>query len=338
MKRKVILVVFSLILIFMMGGCGEKEELETTPSQSLDELISIGSETENGECPEGYVYDYQVSMEPIPEDIAALGGEVCGTIHAYPSRIKIALAKQEIENDEELKRQNEKNVEEIQRYLIDTYGGEFRIELSNLKYKYLCTEIKNGKQFAIHINPSFALGIDDKVVNVDTYYYKENAEIYNIALEECIDRELQENYLFSTFLESGDNTGTDVLKVYIAVLDDNQPEFHDQQNKIISIYRAMKSVQEELDEEMELSLIITYFPMEYKTVIEKQYDSFCQEEIKYIASESCVEKLIESREVYAQFKYSTHSYENEDANLDNWIGREEELNKTILPYWRGVNE
>ncbi len=75
----------ALIITCTSAGCTDRENIpiasgtgdaagiaETLPSK--DGAGNTADVPGTGECPEGYVYDYQVSMEPIPEEIAALGG------------------------------------------------------------------------------------------------------------------------------------------------------------------------------------------------------------------------------------------------------------------------
>ena len=176
MKRKISLVVALMLMALTVFGCGKKEELENTPSTSLSDIINDGEE----ECPEGYVYDYQVSMEPIPVEIAALGGEVCGTIHAYPTKIQIELVKQEIENSEELKEENEAYLAVVRQYLDDMYGGEFEIApIAIDSWRYACIEKATDKRFSISINPLYSkYQADVDIIYIDSYYYEENASVY----------------------------------------------------------------------------------------------------------------------------------------------------------------
>ena len=336
MKRKVILVVFSLILIFMMGGCGEKEELETTPSQSLDELISIGSETEKGECPEGYVYDYQVSMEPIPEDIAALGGDVYGTIHAYPSRIEIALTEKEIEEDSELKKENERNVQAIQKYLSDTYGGEFEIvPFETGIWSYLCTEKNTGKCFNIYVSSLYGMGVSEDVVAMDTYYYEENIQEYLDEIDIILKENISNEYYYKSKLQRQDDVN--VLYINLAIFDENDVDYIDEQKRIISIYSEVEKMLSDNNSEADLALNIIYINSLYKDVIAKQYQSNNYEDVTYIY-EQCAEKLISEKEILAKFEFHETGIFYNENELEK-LSEEQEVNKNkdyILPYWKGI--
>lgn len=338
MKRKVILVVFSLILIFMMGGCGEKEELETTPSQSLDELISIGSETENGECPEGYVYDYQVSMEPILEDIAALGGEVCGTIHAYPTEIKAALISKEIENNKELQEQHSRNMQGIEKYLKETYGGEFDIKpIEKNFWEYWCKELDTGKEFSIEVERAFSRGIGKDAISIDRYDYEETAEIYTEELKQIIEEVIIDENVYKIRCQTVNEVWC--LDLYMAIFCDIEPNYLDEQKKIIQIFDVMKQFQQENKNGLDLNLVITYFPTEYKEVISKQYESELFDDIQYV-NNSNISVLQKNNEVYSQFRYLGVIEANQENSLDKIADDKEQFfeNEYILPYWRGVNE
>lgn len=104
MKTRIRLGVLVIAILPLLLGCGEKEVLTPEPSLSMSETFKYES---NDVAVEGYVYDYQVSMEPIPVEITALGGEVCGTIHAYPTEIEVGLAQKAIEENPEWQKMNE---------------------------------------------------------------------------------------------------------------------------------------------------------------------------------------------------------------------------------------
>ena len=263
-------IVMMLLLVVTISGCGKKEELQPIPSTSLDEVINMEEEVVQNECPEGYVYDYQISMEPIPEEIAALGGDVCGTIHAYPTKISVALAKQEIENDIELQKENEKNIEGVQRYLDETYGGEFEIEpLDTVMWGYMCTEKGTGKSFGVYISTLYSLGLSDEAVDLDTYFYEDNAKEYNDEIDVVLYENLQDSYVFKTRLESVDELK--ILYIKIAVFKDSGIDYIDEQQMIIELFDRMQELTEKKD--ISLVLNISYFPLEYQDVIFKQYQS-----------------------------------------------------------------
>lgn len=116
MKVRMKLGMLFVVILPLLHGCGEKEVLAPEPSVSMSETFKYEP---NDEAVEGYVYDYQVSMEPIPVEIAALGGEVCGTIHAYPTEIEVGLAKKAIEENPEWQKMNEENIEFLKKYLTE---------------------------------------------------------------------------------------------------------------------------------------------------------------------------------------------------------------------------
>ena len=335
-KRKSRVYIISLILVFLITGCGEKEELVTTPSVSLDEMIEAEGEEELDECPEGYVYDYQVSMEPIPEEIAELGGDVCGTIHAYPTEIKIALARLEIEKDMKLKEQNEKNIEGVKQYLEETYNEEFEIEpLSTGIWSYVCTEKSTGKKFVVYMSSLYIMGYLDEVVSVDTYFYEESAQQYNEMIQKILAASISEEYVFRTRIECLEDK--DILKLKISIFQDKDIDYISEQQMIIELYDKIKSLFDVSEREICISITLTYFPTIYQEVVEKQYQSSNINNLLYIQDE-CAEILIEKDEILGQFEYQEMLINKDDDELKKIIDNKDYYsgNEYILPYWKGM--
>lgn len=336
MKTKMKLLIMIFMSVFIMTGCGEKEELETIPQVSLEDIINTDEEVDEEGCPEGYVYDYQVSMEPIPEEIAALGGEVCGTIHAYPTKIKIALAKQEIERDAKLKAQNEKNIEGVKKYLEETYNGEFEIEpLSTGIWSYMCTELSTGKGFPIYISSLYIMGVSDAIVDLDTYFYEENAQKNNNDINTTLKENIQDDFVFRTRLESVENV--DILYIKIAIFKESEINYIDEQKMIIALFEKMEGIEAVNGREIRLSINITYFSPIYKDVIKKQYQSNNILDMSSIYNKSA-DKLLEEREILGQFEYYESNISEDENDLKAALDNKESYlnNKYILPYWRGL--
>lgn len=321
-------------MILTIIGCGKKEEVISMPSPSLSDSINEEM-VSNEECPEGYVYDYQVSMEPIPEEIAALGGDVCGTIHAYPTRIKIALAKKEIENDVELQKQNEKNIAGVKQYLVDTYGGEFEVEpLTTGIWSYMCTEIATKKSFVIYISSTYIMNISDEIVSVDTYFYEEKSQQYVQKLNSILSDNIQEDYVFRTRIECLEDNN--IFKLKLAIFKENEIDYIDEQTMIISVYNEMKKLLETEGTNTYITITITYFSPKYQEVIENQYNSNSFNDLSYIHSE-CVEILMRNHEIIEQFDYQEAYIDDEENQLKKVILDRESYfeNEYILSYWRG---
>ena len=333
MRRKVSLFIVLMLITLTVVGCGHKKELETPPTLSFEDIINeetLGDE-KSEECPEGYVYDYQVSMEPIPKEIADLGGDVCGTIHAYPTRIQIALTKQEIENDVELQKQNEKNIEGVKEYLAETYGGEFEIEpLTTGIWSYLCTDKNTDKENVIFISPSYVNGWSDEIVTADNYFYEEDGYIYNDIVGEVIDNTIQKDNIYKIFLEQVGVSAN--LKLYIAIFSENAPDYLDEQKIILEIYETMKRVQEDSENNITIKLVLTYFPVEYQPIILKQYEKSV-DEFAYIYGK-VAEMLIQNGEVYAQF--CVERDKGIEITLDEVLKEKETYleNEYKVEYWR----
>lgn len=331
MKTKMKLLWMILILAFIVTGCGEKEELETMPPVSLEDVINTDVEADEEECPEGYVYDYQVSMDPIPEEIAALGGEVCGTIHAYPTQIKKGLVQQEIEEDKELQAENEICIEGVRKYLTEMYGGDYEISpITTGIWSYVCVDKKTGKEFSVYINPSYLAGREKDVVTADDFYYEENGFEYAEELNEVIEDLQWGNYIHKVFLEKVKSSGN--LKLYIAVFLGEEPDYIYEQEKILQIYEMMKAMQDREDEDMTVEIIISYFPIEYQKVIVSQYQKSVSE-MMYI-SNRVADKLLENGEIYAQFDFEGDK--GMTNSLDEILDNKEQYyeNEYVLPYWR----
>ena len=333
MKRKISLVVALMLMTLTVFGCGKREELENTPSSSLLDIINDEEVTEE-ECPEGYVYDYQVSMEPIPEEIAALGGDVCGTIHAYPTRIEIALAQQEIENDVALKEQNEIYLVAIRQYLEDKYGGEFEIEpIATKTLSYACTEKSTDKVFILLMNPLYGKqSMNITAVNADSYFYEENASAYEDDLNNIIENTIPAQNVYRFFQEELGEYRK--LKIYIAIFCESEPVLVEEQEMIIDMYEQIYGMKKNSDC-ANVEIIITYFPSNYEEVITTQYNSLFVDDILRIGNERA-DKLIEKGEVYAQFRYNEGANEKDETSLNKIVieGKENFDSGIVLPYWR----
>ena len=328
MRRKISIISVLILMILTIIGCGKKEEVISMPSPSLSDSINEEM-VSNEECPEGYVYDYQVSMEPIPEEIAALGGDVCGTIHAYPTRIKIALAKKEIENDVELQKQNEKNIAGVKQYLVDTYGGEFEVEpLTTGIWSYMCTEIATKKSFVIYISSTYIMNISDEIVSVDTYFYEEKSQQYVQKLNSILSDNIQEDYVFRTRIECLEDNN--IFKLKLAIFKENEIDYIDEQTMIISVYNEMKKLLEAEGTNTYITFTITYFSSKYQEVIENQYNSNSFNDLSYIHSE-CAEILMRNHEIIEQFDYQEAYIDDEEKQLQEVILD----NEYVLSYWRG---
>ncbi len=338
MKRKISLVVALMLMALTVFGCGKKEELENTPSSSLSDIINEEQVTDeklaDEECPEGYVYDYQVSMEPIPEEIAALGGDVCGTIHAYPTKIQIELVKQEIENSEELKEENEAYLAVVRQYLDDMYGGEFEIApIAIDSWRYACIEKATDKRFVLFINPLYSkYQADVEVINVDTYFCEENASVYKEDLNSITKENIIHDYVYRVFQEKlGEYKN---LQIHIAIFCETKPVLIEEQEMIIDMYEQICEMREN-DDSGNVEIIITYFPIRYKDVITTQYSSSFVDDILGIRNER-IDKLVEKGEVYTQFEYDEGFNGRDETSLNKIVteGKENFDSGMVLPYWR----
>lgn len=88
-----------------------------------------------------------------------------------------------------------------------------------------------------------------------------------------------------------------------------------------------------------MNLAITYFPIEYKEVISKQYESELFADIQYI-NDFNISELQKNNEVYTQFRYWEVFEAEKENSLDKIADDKENFfeNEYILPWWRGVND
>lgn len=205
MKTNVTLGIAVMVLLLAVTGCGKEEIIRTDNTLSLEDVIAEATAKE-----EKYVYDYQVSMDPIPEEIAALGGEVCGTIHAYPVEIMIGLAQKEIEENPEWQKQNEENIEFLKQYLTKEHGGEYEIRPMTSDFsqdefmmnEYMCTEMSTDKNFSITLYKNPHTELKENMIENDEYYYADDAKQYKEDIKKTLEQNWDDTKVYDTFCEN----------------------------------------------------------------------------------------------------------------------------------------
>lgn len=336
MKTNVTLGIVVMVLLLAVTGCGKEEIIRNDNTLSLEDAIAEATAKE-----EKYVYDYQVSMDPIPEEIAALGGEVCGTIHAYPVEIMIGLAQKEIEENPEWQKQNEENIEFLKQYLTKEHGGEYEIRPMTSDFSqdefmsnnYMCTENSTGKEFGVRIFRNPYVELTESDVRNDYYFYVDNAKKYRKDIEESLNEFLGDEYVYGTFYETMEST--EILNILVACFREENIDILSEQQKIIDFYKNIKGIQKTSSGKFTFRIVFTYFPMEYQDVITQQYQSTCRKNYIKIIGERTT-KLIEEGEVYAQFEYEERDAVLEEKSLEDVINNQKEYmeNPYKLQYWR----
>ncbi|MDE7268990.1 MAG: hypothetical protein K2N81_00780, partial [Acetatifactor sp.] len=190
MKRLTAILLVCGVLCVSLTSCGRpsdrigqesvsaaiESDVQAAPGMNDDNLPSAGDGNAQG-LSEDYVYDYQVSMDPIPKEIADLGGPCQGTIHAFPSKIVQGLTQKQIEEDLELKKEVEETIPKVERYLTENIGEQFIVDgleiRSECDWSWICTEVSTGYQFSISYLRLYS-NFDDNHVFLENYY---NAQI-----------------------------------------------------------------------------------------------------------------------------------------------------------------
>ena len=314
--------------MYIFIGCGHKEEIVNTPQQAiLDEKIDATVETLETTADEGYVYDYQVSLEPIPEFIAQMGGEVCGTMHANPGAIQLTYTSFLVGVDEEWKAEYEADYKIVGKYLYETYGKEFKILPLYKGLAYVYFEENSDEIYTVFLLDKG----EGKEVTADTRYYEENGKKYGQDLVEVLEENIQEEYVYKLYCENV--SPAKILHVNVAIFSEEQPDCIQEQKVAIALYEKMKEIQKEQDDEVFfIAFELMYYPMEYQNVITNQYNSAFLSNITWSDDEK-VKKLIEMNEIYASFDFSS-LFKDETAFQELVENKEAYFeSEYILPYW-----
>lgn len=324
MKRKVALLLICAVLCLFQIGCGKQSDQtdQTTPESGASE-----------ETDEEYVYDYQVSMEPIPKEIADLGGPCQGTIHAFPSKIRIGLTEKRMEEDPELKAEVQKRIPEIEQELAEKIGGKFRVDgvdaTDEMYWKIQCTELDTGEQFYVtYDNSAYATRRDEKpylfgnqVLTSEYYGKKESDKMRETMVKLC--SKVYEDGCYNVWCDTGTGVVVSDMRIYIAQFREEEVDRKDEQKKIKTLWEALHAY----SDTTEYSIKIIYFPMEYKEVIAQKFasDSFNDWDMVSQGNEA-TRLLIENNEIKDSFLYESilngremESYLYEDKVWSYWV-------------------
>ena len=325
MKRLTAILLVCGVLCVSLTGCGRAsdrigQESVSTATESDENAQDLG---------EDYVYDYQVSMEPIPKEIAELGGPCQGTIHAFPSKIKMGLTQKMMEEDPELKAEVEKRIPEIEQALMENIGGEFKIDgvvaLSELNWAWYCTEVSTGHQFSIvYINNEYddqKNGWDSSLRNLiffEGYYEAEKTANMTPEIEPFI-LDVFEGYFYKIWIQgSADN-----IDIYIMQFTDEEVDKSSEQVKILQLWEKLQ----EYDSDRKYNLFLIYFPATYQEVIKQKYEEGCLTDMRLGGKKELIQTLLQAGEIKDFFVYD--AFWNEDINTS--------LNDLLEQYKVGKN-
>ena len=347
-KRIISVLLVALIMTCTAAGCADRENVpiasgtgdaagmtETLPSK--DGEGNTADMPGTGECPEGYVYDYQVSMEPIPEEIAALGGPCEGTIHAFPSRIGMALTELEMEKDPVLKAEVEKRIPEIEAALEEEIGGEFVVDgvilINQYDWCFFCTEVDTGYQFDMtYSNYEYEAAMNNSfVINNKIYvedYYNEKV---SISMREDLIPLISEIYSMENITIRA-QSGVDVVDVMIALFTENEVNKCQEQERILALWKSLQNY----DGSVSYRLSLTFYSPKYQNVIEEKYNTMFRYDITKIFSERILNCLIKNEDIQCCFIYSGLSNKNDEENLDILLQQYKDGKydtKAIWKYW-----
>lgn len=341
-------IVATLLLGYMLIACGDSADSSTTNKTETDsevaetvgsQSISDGTSEESADatdCPEGYVYDYQVSMEPIPEEIAALGGPCQGTIHAYPSRIAMALTELQMEENPVLKAEVEKRIPEIEAALEEEIGGDFVVDgvilRDDLTWVFICTEVATGYQFDLYYaNQEYYAKIygsysGTNAVRVTDYY---NRGKESIVLKEELLPIIMQTYEQGGYMVSS--------QLYANVINITVVEYTEEvdrcleQEKLLNLWDDLRAY----DENIYYDINLVFYPYEYQSVINEKLSSAVRYDYSATSIEEVARCLVNSGDVVACFNYSDIEY-MEGSNLDNLLEQYQENNyddTVVWDYW-----
>ncbi len=295
-----------------------EETTEVTPEAETDVETEVESETDDTtECPEGYVYDYQVSMEPIPVEIAELGGPCQGTIHAFPSKIGMALTELEMEKDPVLKEEVEKRIPEIEAALEEEIGGDFTVDgviLNNdLSWEFFCTENETGYQFDLaYANYDYYAKKNDKpelgnYVSVNNYFDEKDS----LILRNDLTTQIKEIYKESDVKIRMQTEGDDVDMV-IASYSNTEIDKVAEQKRLLQLWEILNNY----DSDRYYNICIIFFTTEYQGLIEQKFTSTCRYDFGRFFSEKVIMCMEESKDIWCCINYYEEDMEVENYNLD----------------------
>ncbi len=334
MKRvTAMLLVCGLCLSLISCGKLSDQTGQESATAVTESDAAVVSEAEDA----NYVYDYQVGMDPIPKEIADLGGPCQGTIHAFPSKIRMGLTQKRMEEDPELKAEVEKRIPEIEEYLAENIGGEFQVEglfiVDETEWEFFCKEISSGYQFWFRFD------------NVQYYYRNEenvNIVYNNFYLEDYYEPQKTEKkkkdfdkMIAGSFGEccnvawiSGDSI--ELVTIRIALFTDQEIDKSEEQLKLLNLWTDLK----EYNNDALYNICLIYYPTLYQEVMEKKFETGYLWDIG--TTREVVQKLMQDGEIIAELRYDDLKGRKGNMGLDLLLERynsKKYKKELIWPYW-----
>ena len=335
--RRFILAVLGLCMMLSCAACQKEAESTVQKEKSKTNMSDEEKKSVSEEAPEGYVYDYQVSMEPIPKEIADLGGPCVGTMHAFPTRIEKALTQQEVEKDPELKAEVERCTQEVKEALTEEIGGEFEVEIMSMDenrfdWKFFCKEVSTGYEFDIgytnykYNNPETM--IDDNDVFVKDYYNNRNVNKEK-GISDILNKIFPNGNIRIVFRDDVKQTS-----IYLAQFPNIDFNIKEEQIKILDLWEQLQ----EYDNQMGYLIYIGYYPSEYKNILEQRCKNGIYQDIFTGYEKEKINKLIENQEIYDYFSFYEYTDGENSVNMDTLLSDYQngtyDKNK-IWEYWIG---
>lgn len=280
-KMKQLLVILGIM--FLINACGEAEELRDVISEDesqevLEDVQGNEEETGNNSKPseEEYTYVFQIGTEPIPVEIAELGGERYKEIYEDTTAIQIGLLEKEMEEDPALKEKVNTLVGETEKYLFDEYGKEFeivpvRFDEYYSMWRLIAKEKSSGEEFTINY---VDFGEEGDVAR-DGRWEEIIGQHIEQEYSEVVSEIMGENATMRVFVlpVSADEVDMDcidynnfIFQIWMISFVEGEIDLQQEQEKIVKLMDHI----EPLWKDGNVVLNIEYWPMEYQDIMQKR--------------------------------------------------------------------
>lgn len=334
-KKKWLALAMTVMWVACMAGCGmqtdtsgigspstpktqQTAEATSQESGSLGERDTQNQKESAQDPPEGYVYDYQASLEPIPQKIADLGGPCVGTMHAFPSRIMVGLMKQRMEEDPEFKQEAEQKTREAKESLHEETGKDFEVEVmwvseDNFDWRFYCTEQGEDYHFCLRCY-NFSLGAK----YYTSYYTRMRTKAYGEELREILSQIYGDVpiYLWCH----------DEIDIYVAQFPEEEINYMEEQARLLELFQALEGLPR-YDEELDWHILgyniyVGYYPPEYKKLITEKYETGVYMDIFFHEKQEQLDELIGRGEVrdvyYGMYHWNSDFFPNGYSILEDY--------------------
>ncbi len=336
-------------MLLVCGLCLSLISCGKLVDQTGQESSDAATESDAAVVPEAedadYVYDYQVSMDPIPKEIADLGGPCQGTIHAFPSKIRMGLTQKRMEEDPELKAEVEKRIPEIEEYLAENIGGEFQVEgvvvRDDLDWRFFCKETLSDYRFCLRYdntqyfhrdNPDMAAyrAVIGNRVYIDSYSEPQRTENQKSQFNQMISEAFGECYNIAWV--SGISE-IELVTIHIVQFTDDKIDKSEEQVKVVNLWDNLKIY----NDEAWYIICVSYYPTVYQNIMEKKFVAgYLGVGGDISKSKECSENLLKRGELIDEFLYDDMEDGKGDMGLDMILKKYQQgkyKKNKIWPYW-----